>query len=440
LRITSRERVDDFPDRMSAGIYFGAGLLVTLPLTAGLITASGAALDAVSPVRAHAMADDGLPGATTLVKLLRSGDSVMALLRLTRLALVVSYVAVASAMVLDRAGIGWLTLSLVVYCSATYPIVETVPRGWAGEHPDQAARRLAPVARAVQGFPPIRLLSSLIEAVFGGYEASPGGGLVVSEDELIALTEEAAAGDEIDDEEREMIESVFALGDTVVREVMVPRTDMLTVGAESSVSHALDFALEHGLSRVPITGDDVDDIVGVCFVKDLVRSERSDAGGRPTGALMRRARFVPETKHAGDLLREMQAGEHHMAIVVDEYGGTAGLVTIEDLIEELVGEIVDEYDQEEPIWETLAGGDVRVHGRMPVDQLNHLVGAALPEGDWDTIGGFIFDNLGRVPLAGEAIESGGVRLVVERMEGRRITRVRLTPPEPNDSGTSTEEL
>jgi len=212
------------------------------------------------------------------------------------------------------------------------------------------------------------------------------------------------------------------------------------VTAESSVSAALDFALEHGLSRVPITGHDIDDIVGVCFVKDLVRSERSDSGSPEIAALMRRARFVPETKHADDLLREMQAGEHHMAIVVDEYGGTAGLVTIEDLIEELVGEIVDEYDHEEPIWEALAGGDVRVHGRMPVDQLNHLVGAELPEGDWDTIGGFIFDNLGRVPLVGEAIESGGVRLVVERMEGRRITRVRLTPPEPNNAGMPTEEM
>ena len=145
------------------------------------------------------------------------------------------------------------------------------------------------------------------------------------------------------------------------------------------------------------------------------------------GTLMRRARFVPETKHADDLLRQMQAGEHHMAIVVDEYGGTAGLVTLEDLVEELVGEIVDEFDHEEPIWETLAGGDVMVHGRMPVDQLNHLVDARLPEGDWDTVGGLIFDSLGRVPEVGAVMEAGGLRLVVEMMEGRRITRVRLTP-------------
>jgi len=425
---------------MSAGIYIGASLLVALPAAAGLVTASAAALDAVSPVRAEAMSEAGLRGAAVLAKVLNRGDSAMALLRLTRLALVVAYVAVVSVLVLDRTGVGWLALLLPVYSAATYPIVETIPRGWAGEHPDQAARRLAPVVRVLHGFPPIRLLSSLIEAVFGRFSGPDGGRSAVSENELIALTEEAAAGDEIEDEEREMIESVFALGDTVIREVMVPRTDMLTVTADSSVSEALDFALEHGLSRVPVTGDDVDDIVGLCFVKDLVKSERSDAGNSKIVPLMRRAKFVPETKHAHDLLRDMQAGEHHMAIVVDEYGGTAGLVTIEDLIEELVGEIVDEYDHEEPIWETLAGGDVRVHGRMPVDQLNHLVGATLPEGDWDTIGGLIFDNLGRVPVAGEAIESGGVRLVVERMEGRRITRVRLTPPELTDPHPPTEEM
>ena len=145
---------------------------------------------------------------------------------------------------------------------------------------------------------------------------------------------------------------------------------------------------------------------------------------------MRRARFVPETKHVDELLREMQAGGHHMAIVVDEYGGTAGLVTLEDIVEELVGEIVDEFDREEPLVEPLAGGEALVHGRMPVDQLNHLVEADLPDGDWDTVGGLIFNTLGHVPEVGEAVETGGVRLSVERMEGRRITRVRLTRTEP----------
>jgi len=424
---------------VTTGLYTGVTLLVVLPIIAGLATAAAAAIGAVSPVRAEVMADDGLRGATKLVRLLERSESVMALLRLVRSACVVGYVSVMAVIVLDRAGINWLAAALAAYGTATYPIVEIIPRGWADRRPDQAARQLAPLAMMIHRLAPIRWVNTLLEGVFGRFTPANGTGPVVSEDELIALTEEAAAGDEIEDEEREMIESVFALGDTVVREVMVPRTDMVTIAAHTTISGVLDLALEHGLSRIPITGEDVDDIVGVSLVKDLTRAERSGTGDREVGTLMRRARFVPETKHAHDLLREMQAGEHHMAIVVDEYGGTAGLVTLEDLVEELVGEIVDEFDREEPIWETLAGGDVRVHGRMPIDQLNHLVGAELPEGDWDTVGGLIFDSLGRVPEVGEAMESGGVRLVVEAMEGRRITRVRLTRPEPTSPEPATEQ-
>ena len=243
------------------------------------------------------------------------------------------------------------------------------------------------------------------------------------------MTGAAAAGAVIDDEERELIESVFALGDTVVREVMVPRTDMVTALAASTIGEVLDLAIDRGLSRLPVCGQGIDDIVGVCLVKDLTRSARAGLGDRSARTLMRRARFVPETKHVDALLREMQAGDHHLAIVVDEYGGTAGLVTLEDIVEELVGEIVDEYDIEEPLVEPLAGGEALVHGRMPVDQLNALVSSDIEEGDWDTVGGLIFNTLGHVPAVGESIVEGGVRLRVERMEGRRITRVRLTPEE-----------
>ena len=252
---------------------------------------------------------------------------------------------------------------------------------------------------------------------------------VASEHELIALTEAAAADDVIDDEERELIESVFALDDTIVREVMVPRTDMVAVASDLGIAAVVDLAIDKGLSRLPVFGEDLDDIVGVCLMKDLTRAERAGRGDELVATLMRRARFVPETKQAGVLLREMQAGRYHLAIAVDEYGGTAGLVTLEDVVEELVGEIVDEFDVEEPLVEPLAGGEVLVHGRMPVDQLNALVRSELGEGDWDTVGGLIFSTLGHVPAVGESIEQGGVLLRVERMEGRRITKVRLTPVE-----------
>ena len=248
----------------------------------------------------------------------------------------------------------------------------------------------------------------------------------VSEDELIALTDAAAEADAIEDAERDMIASALALDRTVVREVMTPRADMVTVDSDATVTAALETAIDRGLSRLPVCRDDIDDVVGVVLLKDLARAERSGAGQQPVRDPMRRAMFVPETKRVDELLSEMRTAGDHLAVVVDEYGGTAGLVTLEDLVEELVGEIVDEFDRPEPLMEPLAGGEALVHGRMPVDQLNTLVGAALPDDDWDTVGGLIFSTLGHVPEVGETVEVNGLRLRVEHMEGRRITRVRLT--------------
>ena len=252
------------------------------------------------------------------------------------------------------------------------------------------------------------------------------GGPPVSEDELMALTSAAAEAEEIEEAERDMIASALALDRTVVRAVMVPRTDMVTVDADTTVTAALEEAIGHGLSRLPVCRSDIDDIVGVVLLKDLARAERSGGGGRPVRDAMRRAMFVPETKRVDELLGEMRTAGGHLAVVVDEYGGTAGLVTLEDLVEELVGDIVDEFDRPEPLLEPLAGGEALVHGRMPVDQLNALVEAELPDDDWDTVGGLIFSMLGRVPEVGETVDVDGLRLRVEHMEGRRITRVRLT--------------
>ena len=248
----------------------------------------------------------------------------------------------------------------------------------------------------------------------------------MSEDELIALTDAAAEADTIEDAERDMIASALALDRTVVREVMAPRADMVTVDATSTVTAALEVAITRGLSRLPVCRDDIDDIVGVVLLKDLARTERSGGGEGLVRESMRRAMFVPETKRVDQLLKEMRTAGGHLAVVVDEYGGTAGLVTLEDLVEELVGEIVDEFDRPEPLLEPLAGGEALVHGRMPVDQLNTLVGSTLPDDDWDTVGGLIFGTLGHVPEVGETVEVDGLKLQVEHMQGRRITRVRLT--------------
>jgi putative hemolysin len=202
---------------------------------------------------------------------------------------------------------------------------------------------------------------------------------------------------------------------------------MVTLSAAKTVTDALDMALEHGFSRFPVVGENVDEVLGIAYTKDLMRVEREGDGTEPVAAVVRPAVFVPETKPVARLMREMQAGKFHMAILVDEYGGIAGLVTLEDCIEELVGEIVDEYDVEDADVERLADGELRVDGGLAIDELNELLEADLPDGDWDTVGGFVLSTLGHVPHEGESVEYRGHRFTAEKMEGHRIARVRVAP-------------
>src|SRR5205807_366856 len=217
--------------------------------------------------------------------------------------------------------------------------------------------------------------------------------------------------------------SIIEFGDTVVREVMVPRPDMVAVEARATVSDVMELIISAGYSRIPVYEQGIDDVAGIVYAKDLMRASREGHATDPVRQLCRPAHFVPETKRVAELMREMQGEKFHMAIAVDEYGGTAGLVTLEDLIEELVGEIVDEYDVEEPLVEPLPGGDVRVNARMPIDELNDLLHSDLPEGDWDTVGGLVYNLLGHVPTEGEVAEYDGHRLRAEKVQGRRIGRV-----------------
>src|SRR5581483_9648267 len=232
--------------------------------------------------------------------------------------------------------------------------------------------------------------------------------------------------DVIEREERTLIRSILEFGDTVVREVMVPRPDMLAVEGRDHISDVVEVTINAGKSRIPVYDQGIDDVVGVVFAKDLLRAEREGTGDQEVRTIAREAHFVPETKRVSELMREMQQHKFHIAVVVDEYGGTAGLVTLEDLIEELVGEIVDEYDVEGPLLEELDSGDIRVNARINIDDLNELLDAHLPEGDWDSVGGLLIGLLGHVPVEGEVAEVDGVRLRAEKVTGRRIGRVVIT--------------
>jgi len=246
--------------------------------------------------------------------------------------------------------------------------------------------------------------------------------------DLVSDEDDAEDDGEDDDDrgERELISSIIEFGDTIVREVMVPRIDMVTLPAAASTDAAVDLVLEAGRSRIPLTGDSIDDIVGLLYARDLLSLYDQAAPPRPARDLAHEAYFVPETKAISELLREMQAKQKHLAIVVDEFGGTAGVVTIEDLIEEIVGEIVDEYDDEEPMVVPLGSGDYLVDARLDVDDLANALDLRFPEEEWDTVGGLVLGLAGRVPDVGESFEYNSVMLIAEDVQGRRVARVRVT--------------
>ena len=248
---------------------------------------------------------------------------------------------------------------------------------------------------------------------------------VVTEEELKNLLDAGQQEGVLESGERRMIYSIFDLGDTLVREVMVPRIDVLALDAHTSLLAAVDALLESGYSRVPVYEGSIDNIIGLLYAKDLLSAWRSGAVEQSLKDLLRPAYFVPEAKTVDALLAEMQAQRVHMAVVVDEYGGVAGLVTLEDIVEEIVGEIRDEYDQqEEAFYQQVAEREYLVSGRMDLDDFNDLLHTSLPSEEADTLGGFIYSRIGRVPVGGETLRLGDLELTVEQVSKRRIRKVR----------------
>ena len=239
-----------------------------------------------------------------------------------------------------------------------------------------------------------------------------------SGEQLLSVVDDAAEQERFDEPTQELVHSVFEFGETVVREVMVPRPDMVTVEAAASVEAAIDVLLDRGVSRVPVIGDDVDEVLGVLHLKDIVRSR-----DRTALELARPAAFVPESQMADDLLRRMQHERFHLALVVDEYGGIAGLVTLEDLIEELVGDISDEHDREAPDLVALGEGRYRFAARYNIADLGEVFGIELEDDEVDSVGGLLTKGLGRLPVAGATVSVSGLRLTAERVEGRRLRTV-----------------
>lgn len=285
------------------------------------------------------------------------------------------------------------------------------------------SRVLAPALRAMQW------ISGRFAAPFVERRASA----LVTEEEIMMLVDAGSEGGAIEDEEKEMIYSIFQFGDTLTREVMVPRIDMVALEINTPLKDALNVIVEAGHSRIPVYEESIDHIRGLLYAKDLLQAWRDGQLDRPIREMLRPAYFVPESKKAVDLLTDLQQRKIHLAIVVDEYGGTAGLVTLEDLIEEIVGEIRDEYDvNEQEAYQKISEHEYLFDAGIDLDDFNRLLGVALPTDEGDTLGGYVFSRLGRVPLIGETIDTERLRIEVVDVDDRRIRKIRVVvEPEPS---------
>lgn len=417
-------------------LVFAAGLVVL----AGLIAMTEAALAAVSPARAAELARDGARGARTLQTV--AGDVVrhLNLLLLLRLLAELTATTLVALVAVDTFGAGWRA-ALVTAGAMTvisFVVVGVGPRTIGRQHAYVVARSVAPLVRWLgRALNPLASLLILI-----GNAVTPGRGFregpFATQVELRELVDLAEQRGVVEHGERQMIHSVFALGDTIAREVMVPRTEMVWIEEGKTLSQALALFLRSGFSRIPVIGESVDDVLGVLYLKDLIRRTQGGASADhqlPVAELMRPATFVPESKPVDDLLSEMQAARNHLVIVVDEYGGTGGLVTIEDILEEIVGEITDEYDVERPPVEHLDNGAVRVTARLPVEDLGELFDTELPTDEVETVGGLLAQSLGRVPIPGAEVEVAGLQLIAEGTTGRRnrIDTVLVSRAESTDA-------
>jgi putative hemolysin len=387
-------------------------------------------LSQMTKPKAAALADKGVKPARALQKLVKDPEKWINPLLLT-VNICQTVQATLTGLVAGNAfGAAGVVVGVVLNVVVFFVLAEAVPKTYAVLYPERAALIAARPILALVRFPPLQLISrgliGLTNVIVRGKGLEKGP--FVSEQELLGIVEAAADDEVIEHEERELIESIIEFGDTVAREVMTPRPDVVTVDHSATVTGALDVSIEHGLSRLPVLGpdDEDDDVVGLAYTKDLMRAEREGGGERPVTDFLRPVRFVPENKAVSRLMREMQAEKFHLAMVADEYGAVVGLVTLEDCIEELVGEITDEYDSEGKVIQRTADGDYVIDGGTSVSELNDLLDLELPDEDWDTIGGFVFGTLEHVPEVGESIDHDGWRFTVEEMEGRRVRRVKVS--------------
>jgi putative hemolysin len=420
-------------------------LLIALVLCGAFFGSAETALFAASRMTLRRLQDAGDRGARAAHQLLEDPGTLLTTLLAGNTIANVGSSVVATSIALSL--LGRQRGELVAFIGATALVLvlgEIAPKTLAVRYADQWAIRVAGTVRVVSGIltPLVRVLS-----LAGTTMVRPFGGAItpraplVTEDQLRFLVQVGEEEGVLEQKEREMIHSIFEFGDTLVREVMRPRVDLIAVPAKATINEALGLVMEYGHGRLPVFEGSIDHVVGVVYVRDLLPALRQGRFDQPVAEVQRPPFFVPETKKVDELFREMQRRKVSMALVVDEYGGTAGLVTMEDLLEEIVGEIQDEYDLEEKPIQLLDDRTAVVNGRTSIEEVNETLALELPVEEVDTIAGLVYAMAGRVPVQGETVTVRGAELRVERVLRQRITKVRITRvsplPPPQEASMST---
>jgi len=412
-------------------------LLVVLLLMSAFFSGSETALMSLGRLRVRHLVETGVPGAQLLERLLAHPNRLLSTILVGNNIVNIGASALATSIALRLFGEAGVGIAVGVLTVLVLIVGEITPKTYAATNGERLALRIArPISWLETIFyPVVKILgaaASLIVRLLGG-KVHPDRAFITEEEirTLVNLGEDQGA---IEPQERDMITSVFELNDTLVREVMVPRIDIVAVPIDTGLDTAWEIVLETGHSRLPVYQHSLDHIVGILYAKDLMKYCQH-LEQNTVKDLMRQPYFVPETKRVSELLRELRRERIHIAVVLDEYGGTAGVAFLEDLIETVIGEIGDEYDQITPMIKTVSSTEFIVSARVSVEEVNELTGLDLPQEDYDTIGGLIFHLFGRVPAKYETIEFSDMLFTVEEVENNRIKKIRFTK-KPSDLSLS----
>ena len=409
-----------------------AGVLVIL---GSVLAMAESSLTRMTRVRALALESEGRRNATTLVRIESDPPRYLNSIYLSVM-LVQNGSAVLVAVLAEKT---WsssvVTIASLVWVLIYFVFVEAMSKTFGIQSADRVSLALSPVVYLLGRILsyPTRLLIGLANTLLPGKGLREGP--FVSEGDIRSMAEVGHEEGSIHEDERELIHSIFEFGDTIAREVMVPRPDIVAVEDTESLRDVQALVLEHGYSRIPVYREDLDDVIGIVFAKDVLKALHQGKTDMPLADIVRKPRWVPESKKVADLLREMQREKFHQALVTDEYGSVTGIISLEDLLEELVGEITDEYDREEPEVVEVSDGVYRVSGKVSIDDLNDELDAELPDEDWDTVAGLVLDLFGKIPENGEVARYEGWEFRAEEVKARRIATVlvtRLATDEPDD--------